>query len=148
MTFKYIIAFLMIVAFILPSSAIVDLKYSDEYYRLGSLSTQVYNSFDASYVNGWNMAWASTSTAGSTVLSAIELRRQTILMEKQNELLFEQNALLRKLAGEPSGGGLIYYDKVAINSSYDYKWENCYQNETGQDPNDLVMHFTCPNRSE
>lgn len=22
--------------------------------------------------------------------------------------------------------------------------EGCYQNETGQDPNDLVMHFTCP----
>ncbi len=95
MTLKYIVAFLMIMAFVLPSSAIVNLTYSDEYYRLGIMSAQVYNSFDSSYVNGWHMDWASTATAGSTTLSAIELRRQSILMEKQNEFLAEQNELMR-----------------------------------------------------
>jgi hypothetical protein len=95
MNSKCVIALLLLVSFILPSSAIVNLTYSDEYYRLGSLSTQIYSNFDFSYVNGWNMNFASTATAGSTALSAVELRRQSILMEKQNELLAEQNELMR-----------------------------------------------------
>jgi hypothetical protein len=38
-------------------------------------------------------------------------------------------------------------DDAAITGTSWHGWDGCYQNETGQDPNDLVMHFTCPDGS-
>lgn len=146
MTFKYALALLMIMAFILPSSAMVNLTYSDEYYNLKSISDGVISQF-AHYVTGWNTNWADGAIATATEVSAIELHRQTILMEKQNELLFEQNALLRKLVKADNPTGLIYYDsqpQMNFSGTYYTMPDGCYQNETGQDPNDLVAHFTCP----
>jgi hypothetical protein len=42
------------------------------------------------------------SIAVPTAMSAMELRRQTILMEKQNELLAEQNELMGRLMNKIS----------------------------------------------
>jgi hypothetical protein len=137
MTFKYVIAILIIMAFILPSSAMVNLTYPDEYYNLKSISDNSIGQLSKS-VNGWNTGWAESATAMATQLSFIELHRQSILMEKQNELLAEQNTLLRKLVKDDNSNGLIYYNSQITLP------DGCYQNETGQDPNDLVMHFTCP----
>ena len=75
-----------------------DLEYPQEYYTDGSIVDTMVSGKEVRY------PWPFTSHGGSYGEYAItlELRRQTILMEKQNELLAEQNYLLRKMVKEDS----------------------------------------------
>jgi hypothetical protein len=85
------IGYIILMAIILcgiPVSASV--QYPDEYYRLTNKSNLWYTSryLDDPFFNSDGAA--NTATIGSF----IELRRQTIAMELQNELLAKQNELL------------------------------------------------------
>jgi hypothetical protein len=37
-------------------------------------------------------------------------------------------------------------DDATITGMSWHGWDGCYQNETGQNPSDLVIHMTCPNQ--
>jgi hypothetical protein len=64
------------------------ITYSEEYYKLTSDSNVVVDAMsEYTLSTGGHMNWEKATF--------IELRLQTILMEKQNELLEENNALLR-----------------------------------------------------
>ncbi len=73
---------------VVPVSA-MNVTYPQEYYTLGSL---VDNYFSNQYVNnkfGYSLDWIDNLGGFASLASARELRRQTILMEKQNELQAE-----------------------------------------------------------
>ena len=74
-----------------------DLEYPQEYYTLENTADGYARDFDQ---NHWATIQERTGFATMAVFK--ELRRQTILLEKQNELLAEQNYLLRKMVKEDS----------------------------------------------
>jgi hypothetical protein len=119
------IAILLTIALLVPSIPAANVTYPQEYYTLGMMTDQIISRLSPDFGGSTVPSVAIPST-----VSALELRRQTILMEKQNELLAEQNEILRSMAPKQADRRL---DK-----------NGCYENETGQDPNDLVMHITCP----
>ena len=67
------------------------MAYPQEYFVLSNLADNAYM-----YISTGNPSATMVGTYAEQ-LSAIELRRQTILMEKQNELLAEQNELMGML---------------------------------------------------
>lgn len=95
MTFKFIVFVAILLCLLLPcvaSAALVE--YPQEYYT--------------DYNNGALFARKSESAANlygvsydpiryASLANYYELRRHTILLERQNELLAEQNALLRNM---------------------------------------------------
>lgn len=92
---------LLLLCLLLPcvaSAAMVE--YPQEYYMLQGTQNQILsNGIDidniptTSFSNHWDR---SMSYKGGYVIY-LELRRHTILLERQNELLVEQNALLRNM---------------------------------------------------
>lgn len=103
---KYI--FVLVITMLLcagcvPVSA-ANVTYPQEYYTLGSDNDRFFNAMQTFvYCNSnirvgcWNLEWTDNVDAFSNYVSSKELRRQTILMEKQNELLAEQNEMLKTL---------------------------------------------------
>jgi hypothetical protein len=73
---------LVIALVCVPVSA--RITYDQEYYDMGDTTFE--------WITGHHTAWY---VEGS--ITALEMRRQTILMEKQNELLAEQNELMGRL---------------------------------------------------
>jgi hypothetical protein len=78
-----------------PISYNVDehIIYPQEYYTLGQQSDKIFLDYPDLTTLGKQGSWPSISLPAS--ISAIELRRQTILMERNNELLQEQVNLLK-----------------------------------------------------
>lgn len=76
---------------VIPAHAVV---YNEEYHqisdKLSVMSLDNLTSFEIAW--GGIVYW--------DIASYYELRRQTILMEKQNELVEEQNGLLRNLTNQ------------------------------------------------
>lgn len=72
---------------------VAAVTYSDEYYKMGNITSTPWNKIASAYWGG------GQEYPTSEYLTLVELRRQTILMEKQNELLEEQNGLLRTQMG-------------------------------------------------
>lgn len=66
-----------------------NVTYPQEYYTLGLMSNKVLGKL--------SIQPESVSVTNPATVTAWELRRQTILMEKQNELLAEQNELMGRL---------------------------------------------------
>jgi hypothetical protein len=80
MNYKFILAFVVVMAaFILPVSA-ANITYPNEYYAITDRINGVYSGGTPPTV---------ISTDGA-FLSALELHRQNYLIEKQNQLLAEQ----------------------------------------------------------
>lgn len=82
------------------------MAYPQEYYTLSALSDKVY-----SYISTERPTGNAVGTYAEQ-LSAMELRRQTILMEKQNELLAEQNELMGRLANATEIKFVVYPNPV------------------------------------
>lgn len=91
------LALLLLLCLLLPcvaSAALVE--YPQEYYTLTNQSNVWYLS---EYVNYNDDFFNDNSRANiATIGSFIELRLHTILLERQNELLAEQNELLRNMS--------------------------------------------------
>jgi hypothetical protein len=77
---KHLIVILMILLCAAPVSAI---EYPQEYYTLGIITNTDWNKISDAYYGG------GKDYPTATYLAFLELRRQTILMEKQNELQAE-----------------------------------------------------------
>jgi hypothetical protein len=151
---KQIITIVLIFAFIAPGVVATTVNYPPEYNILTEKSNVWYNAYNwvDSFYNGNDRA--NVAQIGSF----LELRRHTILMEKQNEFLAEQNELLRKNAGISYDCEVTRYFVGKIDSFscklnapieparpiMEIQSTGCYQNETGQDPRYPVMHITCP----
>ena len=63
--------------------------YQEEYYTLGAITDKY---FSNQYINseyGYKLDWSDNIGNFASLASARELRRQTILIEKQNEILSE-----------------------------------------------------------
>ncbi len=73
-------------AFLCVSPVAANITYSDEYYKLGSYSDAIYNGVILPHYAYRAYSFVGTSEG---LISAYELRRQTILLEKQNELQAE-----------------------------------------------------------
>jgi len=95
MTTKRLLSLLILIMLVVPVSAIT---YSKEYYLWGNTSL---DNFGYVSTNVPSNGLVSHDYAAQYLLSAqwFELRRQTILMEKQNELLEERNNLTRQQMG-------------------------------------------------
>lgn len=120
MNFKVII--LLGIVLLIGTASAASITYSEEYYKLG---------LQADELNKWHLvdnvmspdlvsrnAWKSTGqmvSDASALASFYELRRQTILMEKQNELIAEQNEMLKNRTMVCVSEPISYYCK-------EYKW--------------------------
>jgi hypothetical protein len=80
--------------------------YPQEYFVLSNLADNAYM-----YISTGNPSATMVGTYAEQ-LSAIELRRQTILMEKQNELLAEQNELMGRLVNATEIKFVVYPNPV------------------------------------
>jgi hypothetical protein len=88
--------YILILAMLVTSVSAV--AYSDEYYTLGKEADGLIS--NVGNLRSWDQNFQKSIW--------LELRRHTILMEKQNELLGEQNGLLRnrtKMYCKPIWGG-------------------------------------------
>ena len=100
---------IVIVMLVVPVTATV--QYPEEYYTLGVQSQETFTEQFGGLNAGYN--WPVL------VSSYYELRRQTILLEHQNELLQEQVDLLKRIAPReeiPEGNITITYCN-ALNTS-------------------------------
>jgi hypothetical protein len=88
-----LLAALLVLALVCVPVMAANVTYPQEYYTLGDKLNGV------SGIDLLKLAYGGMyqSIAVPTAMSAMELRRQTILMEKQNELLAEQNELMGRL---------------------------------------------------
>jgi hypothetical protein len=84
-----LVASLVIALMCVPVMA-ANVTYSQEYYTLESSVDEHLHEMDIAFGYGGNIV-------GGIHAVVSELRRQTILMEKQNELLAEQNELMGML---------------------------------------------------
>lgn len=98
---KILLLTLILAAVIALPSCAANITYSDEYYSLGEqadalnawhLKSSIMNP-DLIKADRWNSNGQMVADP-SALASIYELRRQTILLEKQNKLIAEQNALL------------------------------------------------------
>lgn len=78
---------MILVMFLITSVAAEPITYKDEYYTLG-------NSVNEFFGHDYGFTPALLISADANVATARELRRQTILLEKQNELIAEQNHIM------------------------------------------------------
>lgn len=93
--FKLLILAMCLTLIAMPVCA-ENIIYPPEYYSLGSMNNHYFNNPDISATYGYKFDWGDNAAGNFVSLaSARGLRRQTILMEKQNELLAEQNDLIR-----------------------------------------------------
>jgi hypothetical protein len=81
--FLYILVLAMLV------TSVSAVAYSDEYYTLGKEADGLIS--NVGNLRSWDQNFQKSIW--------LELRRHTILMEKQNDLLGEQNGLLRNASG-------------------------------------------------
>ena len=80
---KLLIILLFLLLCITPVMAVT---YQEEYYTLGAITDKY---FSNQYINseyGYKLDWSDNIGNFASLASARELRRQTILLEKQNEL--------------------------------------------------------------
>jgi hypothetical protein len=111
--FVILMAIFLFTLSVCPVSASVT--YSDEYYHLNNVTnTNIPTAI--SDVGEWSDSWAPAASAYASELSAIELHKLAILMEKQNELIAEQNEAIWVGVCYAPKSASIYGDKVA--------WEN------------------------
>lgn len=85
---KKIIFMLLVMAIFVPSVS-ATLTYPNEYYELRNLSISTLKDSTNSFT-----VYSAIYNVCTSI--ALEVRSQTILMEKQNELLDEHNALMRQ----------------------------------------------------
>jgi len=78
---------IVVLMLFLCASPVAAVTYSEEYYKLGGYSDSLYTHA----LTGYEKYHSTYSFVGTVegLISAYELRRQTILMEKQNELQAE-----------------------------------------------------------
>ena len=100
-------------------AADVNVTYPQEYYELEQQANALIFPIgpDSYYFNGYD-----GTSARIGVISDLELRRQTILMEKQNELLAENNQLMQRLLD--SQGCVQSFDIDRIHSSVPSWFDN------------------------
>jgi hypothetical protein len=89
MSNKYVYAAILCISLLAIIPAQAGIMYPSEYYVNGATIDAVMNDITITHPSYFNMYSASR---GDYVVF-LELRRQTILMEKQNELLAEQNRI-------------------------------------------------------
>ncbi|MFA5745690.1 MAG: hypothetical protein WCX79_01220 [Candidatus Paceibacterota bacterium] len=103
---------LMIAVFI-PHVCAENVTYPQEYYNLG-----IQTSIDWTHIAGSYSGFGKDNPS-SQYLAFLELRRQTILMEKQNELINEQNNLLKKMLNQTYTGRPVDYNgNLVIGGGY------------------------------
>lgn len=116
------------------------MAYPQEYFVLSNLADNAYM-----YISTGNPSATMVGTYAEQ-LSAIELRRQTILMEKQNELLAEQNELMGRFVNATEIKFVVYpnpvYATQAISWSLDDPEVNASDYHYNINPVDVV---TCEN---
>jgi hypothetical protein len=81
---------LIILLLLLCAAPVAAVTYPQEYYTLGSLVDKYFSNTAIKDESGYNLVFSANAGAFASLASARELRRQTILLEKQNELLAEQ----------------------------------------------------------
>jgi hypothetical protein len=81
---------IVILMLLLCASPVTAVTYSEEYYTLGSLIDKYFSNLNVKNEIGYNLDWSDNAGNFASLASARELRRQTILLEKQNEILQEQ----------------------------------------------------------
>ena len=90
MTLKLLMAITIVAILICAVSVSAEnVTYPQEYYTLGSLVDKYFSNTAIKDESGYNLDWSVNAGAFASLASARELRRQTILMEKQNELQAE-----------------------------------------------------------
>jgi len=109
-----LLVLLMAALLVTPVAAVT---YSEEYYKLGNISTTLDPHNDV--VEYFSKLSVYTDVR-YLYITTLELRRQTILMEKQNELLEEQNGLMRSVLNrtyttECVSGVCSQYNIVPVN---------------------------------
>jgi hypothetical protein len=77
---------LMVLLIFLCASPVMAVTYSEEYYTFGALSDKYFSDQHINSEYGYTFDWSDNVGNFASLTSARELRRQNILLEKQNEL--------------------------------------------------------------
>ena len=106
-----ILLFALIIALVVPHVCAENVTYPQEYYTLGT------------DVNAWmygnGLHDGGFADVEFQMAELKEIRRQTILLEKNNELVSEQNDLLRNFTQ-------MHYRCVTINPASSFPPYDCY----------------------
>jgi len=110
MNLKHLLITMLLLALVVPGVVGENVTYPQEYYTLGEQSDSLTSYITMDYFKKYQF---TATTEG--LISAIELRRQTILMEKQNEMIYQQNMWQRNAKLECTS-------MVGAVGCYEYAW--------------------------